>query len=110
MTNTRPVLKTFAVLTFALLLTACSVFQSHPSPDQPPDDATITTNVRKLFAADAQVNAIQVNVQTSKGVVQLGGFVDTEAHEKRAVALARQAEGVKQVKDNMVVIAKLQGK
>jgi osmotically-inducible protein OsmY len=38
-----------------------------------------------------------------RGVVQLSGFVDRPADAQRAVAVARNVEGVKEVRNNLIV-------
>jgi osmotically-inducible protein OsmY len=53
--------------------------------------------------ADPKASAMQINVETMQGVVQLSGFVDSRAAENRAVMLAEQVRGVKHVRDNIVV-------
>jgi osmotically-inducible protein OsmY len=63
----------------------------------------ITTKVKAAFAADPDVKATEVNVETFKGTVQLSGFVSSRDAERRAVELARKVKGVKAVKDDMVV-------
>ena len=67
------------------------------------DDSTITTKVKAKFAKDPVVSAMQVKVETFKGVVQLSGFVDTQEQADRAVQLARDVKGVQEVKNSIVV-------
>jgi hypothetical protein len=64
-------------------------------------DAGITTNVKSKLAADETVKAYQVDVDTRDHVVTLNGTVDSVAAKSRAVALARQADGVRDVIDNI---------
>jgi hyperosmotically inducible protein len=66
-------------------------------------DAGITSNVKSKLAADETVKAYQVNVDTQDHVVTLSGTVDTLAAKSRAVDLARQADGVRDVIDNIRV-------
>jgi osmotically-inducible protein OsmY len=63
------------------------------------------TSRQTAFAQDPEVKATEVNVETFKGTVQLSGFVDSRASAERAVRLAHEVQGVKAVKDNMVVRA-----
>ena len=67
------------------------------------DDSTITTKVKAKFAKDPVVSAMQVKVETFKGVVQLSGFVDSQEQADRAVQLARDVKGVQEVKNNISV-------
>jgi osmotically-inducible protein OsmY len=61
------------------------------------DDAVITTKVKAAIAADDNLSAFAINVETFKGVVQLSGFVDTHDEITRAAEVARKVEGVKSV-------------
>jgi hyperosmotically inducible periplasmic protein len=67
------------------------------------DDATITTKVKAALAKDPDVKAYQVNVETYKGVVQLSGFVDSEANVRRAAQVAQGVSGVRSVKNDVRV-------
>jgi osmotically-inducible protein OsmY len=66
-------------------------------------DAMITTKVKADFAADDQVKAMDVHVETVKGVVMLSGFVDSKAEADKAVELARKVKGVSDVKSTLQV-------
>ena len=48
-----------------------------------------------------ETKATEINVETFKGVVQLSGFVSSQAAENRAVELARGVSGVTAVKNDM---------
>ena len=67
------------------------------------DDGWITTLVKAALFEDPQVKAIEVNVETYKGVVQLSGFVSSEAAMRQAVLVARTVNGVSSVKNDMRV-------
>ena len=66
-------------------------------------DAGITTKVKSKLAQDDTVKASQVNVDTKDKVVTLTGTVDTDAAKSRAVELARDTTGVRDVVDNLSV-------
>jgi len=61
-------------------------------------DTVITTKVKADLAADPVVKAMDVHVETVKGVVMLSGFVPSKAEADKAVALARNVKGVTDVK------------
>jgi len=65
------------------------------------DDTVITTKVKAALVNDPTAKATEVNVETFKGVVQLSGFVSSQAAANRAVELARQVSGVKSVRNDM---------
>ena len=49
------------------------------------------------------LKVLQINVESFKGVVQLSGFVDSAKASTRAVEVARSVEGVKSVKNSIIV-------
>lgn len=71
------------------------------TPGQYVDDAAITTKVKSAFVRDEQVNALDVKVTTSKGVVQLSGFADNRKVIARAGEIAGSVKGVKSVKNDL---------
>lgn len=66
-------------------------------------DALITTKVKAKLASDDQVKARDINVSTEAGVVELKGTVPDEQAKRRAIELARNTEGVKNVEDELIV-------
>jgi osmotically-inducible protein OsmY len=66
-------------------------------------DAGITTAVKARFAADEVVNAYQIDVDTSDGVVTLTGTVDSVAAEAAALRLARETAGVTRVVNQLSI-------
>ena len=65
------------------------------------DDASVTARVKSVLLADAQVKGTKINVDTSNGVVTLGGNVDSAGEKARAEQLAQQVDGVKEVHNNL---------
>jgi osmotically-inducible protein OsmY len=67
------------------------------------DDATITARVKTALLNDPQVGGMKIDVDTTLGVVTMSGVVKTQAEETRAVQLARNVDGVKDVKSTLQV-------
>ena len=65
------------------------------------DDTVITTKVKAAILNEPTLKSAEINVETFKGVVQLSGFVSSQAAENTAVSVARQVPGVKSVKNDM---------
>src|SRR5271163_1558770 len=105
MIELRHLKRMLVVPVLVLGLAACAMFEGRESAGQYVDDATITSKVKEAFVADPHVQAMQVNVETMQGVVQLSGFVDSAKTEQRAVQLAQQVKGVKSVSDTIIVRA-----
>jgi osmotically-inducible protein OsmY len=93
-----------AVTAAALLTTAgCSVTRGQQSVGSYVDDATITTTIKTRFVENKQVGANAIKVETLNGNVILSGFAKSETEKNTAVSLARGVNGVKSVKDAIVV-------
>lgn len=67
------------------------------------DDVAITTQIKAKQAEDKLVRATAISVETRNGVVQLSGFSKSEQEKARAEMLAKSVEGVKEVKNDIVV-------
>jgi hyperosmotically inducible periplasmic protein len=92
------------VLIATIVLGACvTATPTQESTGEHIDDATITSRVNTALIDDPQVKARQVDVETSRGVVQLNGFVDTTTAKDRATTVARSVPGVQTVHNNLVV-------
>lgn len=67
------------------------------------NDAWITTQVYAKFFADPDIKGRNINVDTTAGVVTLGGEVHSAAEHNQAIGKARATDGVKQVIDKLTV-------
>ncbi len=67
------------------------------------DDSVITAKVKAALVGDSETKAHQIHVETFQGTVQLSGFVDSDTARARALEVARNTEGVRNVKDAMQV-------
>jgi osmotically-inducible protein OsmY len=65
------------------------------------DDTVITGKVKTAIFNEPTLKSAEINVETFKGVVQLSGFVSSQAAENKAVEVARTVAGVKSVKNDM---------
>jgi osmotically-inducible protein OsmY len=94
-----------AVLFAAILATAmgCASTIKHESTGQYVDDTVITTRVKAEILEEPGLRSAEINVETFKGIVQLSGFVSSQASINRAVELARGVKGVTSVKNDMRV-------
>ena len=66
-------------------------------------DAAVTAAVKSKMLVDTTVGGLQVDVDTRDGVVTLTGTVASAAERDRAIALARDTDGVLKVQDQLVV-------
>jgi len=65
------------------------------------DDTVITSSVKSALLADDLVKGMDLQVETRKGVVQLSGFVDSQAQIDQAMALTRAVAGVTDIKNGV---------
>lgn len=68
-------------------------------------DASITAKVNAALAADTQLSALAIDVDTSNGQVELKGTAPTAAAKDRATTLAAAVEGVVKVDNRLTVEA-----
>ncbi|OIQ92500.1 osmotically-inducible protein Y precursor [mine drainage metagenome] len=97
-------LKIVSTLIAALMLTTvvgCASTPTQESTGQYVDDTVITTNVKAAILDEPTLKSAEINVETFKGVVQLSGFVRSEANIATAVRVARRIKGVKAVTNDM---------
>ena len=66
-------------------------------------DAALTAKIKSKMGLDDHLEAGNIHVSTSNGVVTLTGTVRSSAERTRAEALARDTKGVKSVVDRLVV-------
>ncbi|MGZ5115748.1 MAG: BON domain-containing protein [Burkholderiales bacterium] len=73
------------------------------SPGEYVDDAVITTKVKAAVLKEPSLKSAEINVETLKGTVQLSGFVRSRADIDKAVEVAKAVNGVKSVKNDMIL-------
>ena len=96
----------FAAFIFAILLASvlgCAGTSTKEGTGEYVDDTVITTKVKTAIFNEPSLKSAQINVETFKGVVQLTGFVSSQANIDRAVQVARGVGGVTSVRNDMRV-------
>ena len=100
------ILKLTAILGVLALATACSSTRTQQSAGEVIDDSVLTSKVKVALIDDPITKAGQINVETYRGVVQLGGFVDNAQQKDQATNVARSVTGVKEVRNDLRVSTK----
>jgi len=103
MNMTKRIATAIFTATVALTVVGCSSGPNKESTGEYIDDAAITGKVKAAFAADPNVKATEINVETYKGAVQLSGFVAQPGDAQRAADIARGVKGVSSVKNDIRV-------
>ena len=93
----------FVLLMLTAAFVACASTSKHESTGEWVDDSVITTKVKSLLAADDFLKSFEISVETHKGTVQLSGFVDSQQAVDKAGEIARGVNGVKSVKNDLIV-------
>lgn len=100
---------TVAGLLFSSLLAPMTVVHADGDTDRSHPivfvaDSGITTKIKTKLAVEHLTSLKHITVDTDKkGVVWLGGYASTQDQVDRAGAMARDTEGVRLVKNNIVV-------
>lgn len=98
--------KFFSTLFLAVALVSvvgCASSSKQEGTGEYIDDSVITTKVKAAVFNEPTLKSAEINVETYKGIVQLSGFVSSQAAENKAVEVARKVSGVKSVKNDMRV-------
>ena len=91
------------------LMTPMAAYSADPDTDRSNPgayvkDSIITTKVKTKLASEHLGSVANIRVDTDKdGVVFLSGTVRTQEEANRAVAVARETEGVKSVNSKLTV-------
>jgi osmotically-inducible protein OsmY len=93
----------FVFLVMIAIFMACASTSKHESTGQYVDDSVITSKVKTQLATDDFLKSFQISVKTYKGVVQLSGIVNSQQAVDKAGQIARNVNGVKSVKNNLVL-------
>lgn len=97
-------LKRFAAFFLTVLLAflvGCASTPTQEGTGEYIDDTVITTKAKAAIFNEASLKSSEINVETFKGVVQLSGFVNSQADIDKAVEVARGVKGVTSVKNDM---------
>ena len=96
----KPLLSLFAIAAVFFMIGCASTPQQEGTGEYI-DDTVITTKVKASIFEAPDLKSAEINVETFKGIVQLSGFVSSQANINRAVEVARGVRGVKSVKNDM---------
>ena len=94
-------LSAFFIAVLLVSLLGCASTSSREGTGEYVDDSVITTKVKAAIFNEPTLKVAQINVETFKGVVQLSGFVRSQADINKAVEVARGVAGVTSVRNDM---------
>lgn len=99
-------IKRFTILLSAIMLVSllgCASTAKQEGTGEYIEDSVITTKVKAAIFNEPSLKSSEINVETFKGVVQLSGFVSSQAAVNKAVEVTRGVKGVISVKNDMHV-------
>lgn len=97
---------TLAAIVSAVALlsaTGCAVTRDQSTVGAYVDDAAITTAVKAKYVGNKEVDASAISVETLNGTVQLSGFAKSASEKSTAESIARNVNGVKSVKNDILI-------
>lgn len=99
----RDLFRIFFLGVFAALIMSCSAGPGAESTGEFLDSTTTTTKVKASLLDELGTSGFAVKVKTYKDEVQLSGFVNTTRIKQRAGAIAAGVDGVKNVRNDIIV-------
>lgn len=104
----------FLISTPLIFTTSCRNFTSTDETDKEyrtteystgdyVDDAAVTSKVRMAILQEKGLDGSKISIETTNGVVQLKGTVESESAEQRIIEIASNIKGVKVVQEDLRV-------
>lgn len=90
------------VVLVQFLLAGCTALTGETA-GQSIDDTVLTAEVKAKLGDEKLVNTTRISVKTERGVVYLTGSVATSGEKNKAVAIAKNVTGVREVVDHLAV-------
>jgi hyperosmotically inducible periplasmic protein len=87
----------------AFAVVACTPTRTQQSAGEVIDDSVLTAKVKTALIDDPVTKARKIDVESYRGVVQLGGFVNSQEEKSRATEVARSVSGVQEVRNDLRV-------
>jgi len=107
MSTTTLTRKTLAACALGLatlaVLPGCAVTRGQEKVGAYIDDSSITASVKTKMLADKTVDGTSIKIETLNGEVLLSGFAKNSTEKANAEAIARNTDGVKRVRNEIVV-------
>ena len=95
--------KIISLFVLALALSIGANTYAEKSTGEHVDDSTLTARVKFALLEQSVSDAIDINVETSKGVVQLAGFVKSDSIKAMAGRVTAGVDGVVSVSNRLIV-------
>ena len=100
---TRTTLAAVLVASSLVMASGCAVTRDQQTTGAYIDDSVITATVKTRMLDNPDVAGTSITVETLNGTVMLSGFAKNTLERTTAERIARDVEGVKSVKNEVVV-------
>ncbi|WP_292995519.1 BON domain-containing protein [Nitrosomonas sp.] len=91
----------FFLITQMAFFSSCASTPQFEGAREQYDDIVITTKVHEAILDEPSLRPFDINVRTTKGVVELSGLVNSRDDMYKAIAIARSVSGIKFIKNDM---------
>ena len=99
----RTTLAAVAIASSLVMASGCAVTRDQQTTGAYIDDSVITATVKTRMLDNPDVAGTSITVETLNGTVMLSGFAKSTLERTTAERIARDVEGVKSVKNEVVV-------
>ena len=99
----RTTLAAVAIASSLVMASGCAVTRDQQTTGAYIDDSVITATVKTRMLDNPDVAGTSITVETLNGTVMLSGFAKNTLERTTAERIARDVEGVKSVKNEVVV-------
>ncbi len=89
------------LITQMFFLASCTSTPERVDTEEKFNDIVITTKVHEAILDELSLRPFDINVRTSKGVVELSGFVNSRDDMNKAISTARKVSGIRLIKNDM---------
>lgn len=103
MLHTLRILALASAATLSVFASGCAVTRGQSTMGSYVDDTGITAGIKARLLEDQTTGGLSINVDSLNGTVALSGFATSETEKARAEAIARNTQGVKSVRNNLIV-------
>jgi hyperosmotically inducible protein len=94
------ILAALAILTIAL---GAPALAEKTTAGENIDDSTVTATIKAALFDNKNTHSADIHVETYKGIVQLSGFVATQAEKDAAGKIAQETAGVKELRNSIAL-------
>lgn len=99
----RTTLAAVAIASSLVMASGCAVTRDQQTAGAYIDDSVITATVKTRMLDNPDVAGTSITVETLNGTVMLSGFAKNALEKSTAERIARGVEGVKSVKNEIVI-------